>query len=492
MVEKINLANYILENISKYNGNKIAIKDDETSITYEQIPQKVKAFAYYLDSVGLKSGDRVAIVMGDCIDWCIAFLAITYIGASTVLISPKIPKQNITNMLRNSNTRGIIYDNKETDLSDMDIDKHVSCIDRIEIQISRSQLENFYQFHPDEISLWCTSSGTCGRGQRFVLHKHQCLLSAIPINIYEHDIKSSSVIFSTPKLSYQYGLANMIYGISAGAEVILSKKIPGSQHIFATVKDNSVTHLYTNATIITLLTKQKPLENYLMSVQYIVCGGDPLPKFIENRFMQIYDKHVFNGIGMAEVLTWATTQNYTTKKLGSIGKPVVGIQCQVRDSLGNLCKAYEVGELYISHPCAAVMYWNSIESTRETFCGNWVRTKDMVWYDNDGFYYYFCRFDDLIKINGSFVSPIEIEEELAQHESVDECIVGSYIDEYGMAKIESKIILKENAYVTAGDIRRFLKQKLGSDKIPKRILFVDTIAKTVTLKKIRKNIHLSV
>jgi acyl-CoA synthetase (AMP-forming)/AMP-acid ligase II len=69
---------------------------------------------------------------------------------------------------------------------------------------------------------------------------------------------------------------------------------------------------------------------------------------------------------------------------------------------------------------------------------------------------------------------------------VDECIVGSYIDEYGMAKIESKIILKENTSVTAGDIRRFLKQKLGSDKIPKRILFVDTIAKTVTLKKIRK------
>ena len=125
--------------------------------------------------------------------------------------------------------------------------------------------------------------------------------------------------------------------------------------------------------------------------------------------------------------------------------------------------------------------------TKERFFGKWFKTKDMGFVDDEGFYTYVCRADDLIKVNTSFVSPNEIENAISQHDAVSECIVLSYPGISGMTEIAAKIVLIPDKTSSAGNIRKFLADKLESHKIPKIIEFVTDIPKTITAKKIRKH-----
>jgi acyl-coenzyme A synthetase/AMP-(fatty) acid ligase len=131
------------------------------------------------------------------------------------------------------------------------------------------------------------------------------------------------------------------------------------------------------------------------------------------------------------------------------------------------------------------MYWNSIQHTRETFINGWFKTKDMVYWDEDGYLVYACRKDDIIRIKESYVNPIDIEEEILQHPAVEECVVVSIKNKFDMPEISSKIVLKNKQDLNAGELRKFLTGKFESYKIPKHIDFVDELPKTVTTKKIR-------
>jgi len=484
-VDKINLADYIICRASKHDQDKIALQDDVSKLTYKELGSKIKIFAQYLIDHDVRPGDRLGILMGDCVEWCIGFFSTLYVGANPVLLSPRIPKKNISAMIRSSNARFLIYDNNETNLEDLDIHSKIVCIDKQKILLYGTELQTHYEFHPDELTLWCSSSGTSGKGQKFVLHRHQSMLHAIDMNVKMHNINSTSVIFSTPKLSYQYGLMDMVYGLAQGGKVIVSNKIPVRQHVCDTVKNNLVTHLFTTPTIIISMIKTDQAVDDIKSVNYVLCGGESLPKFIEKRFFHLYKKNIFNGIGMAEILTWATSQTPTRKKTGTIGVPMPGTICEVRNTSGGLCAVNEIGELYIKQKTMALMYWNSLESSIETFSDGWFKTKDMVYWDQDGYLIYVCRKDDLIRVKESYVNPIDIEEEILQHPAVEECVVIGVKNKFDMPEILSKIVIKDDYNLVARDVRKFLKNKLEIHKIPKYIDFVDVLPKTVTTKKIR-------
>lgn len=484
--EKINLSDHLIQQISKHDQNKIALKDDVSVLHYKDVAVRIKTFAQYLMDRDVRAGDRVGMLFGDSIEWCIGFFAVLYVGANPVLLSPRVPAKNTSKMLKNCNARFILYDKDEIDLGNYLLHPKLVCIDKQEILIGEIEAEECYGFNPDEISLWCCSSGTSGLGQRFVLHRHQSMFNAIDINVKMHGIDKDSVTFSTAKLSFQYGLMNMIYGLIQGGTVILSNKIPARSHVCDIVRTNLVTHLFTTSGIVATMVKTDVHSDDLSSVDYVVSGGEPLPKFVEKKFAELYNKDVFNGIGMSEVLTWATSQNPTNKKFGTIGIPLDGVVCEVRDKLGNVCKPNEPGELYIRHPSVAIMYWNFAKHTKETFVGEWFKSSDIVYQDDDGFLVYVCRCDDLMRINGSYANPIEIEEQLLQHPSIEECVVTAINDQFGLPEIHTNIVLVSGHSIEPRDVRRFLSDKVETHMIPKHINFVAEIPKTVTTKKIRK------
>jgi len=486
MQETINLSNHLIESVKNHDQNKIALKDDVSCLYYKDIESNIKTFAQRLLDHKVMPGDKVGMLFGDSIEWCIGFFAVLYVGANPVLLSPRVPANNISSMLKSCCARFLLYSKAEIDLKDYDLHPNLVPIEKELILQPGPKATNYYNFNPDEISLWCCSSGTSGKGQRFVLHRHQNMFKAIDINIKMHSIDNNSVIFSTPKLSFQYGLMNMIYGLIQGGTVILSSKMPVRQNVCGAVKENNVTHLYTTPGILASMIKIDRPTNDLKSVSHVVCGGETLPKLVENKFKELYSKDIFNGIGMAEILTWATSQNPNNKKPGTIGIPLDHVTYEVRNKeTGEICNPYEYGELYVLHPSVALMYWNFAEHTKETFVKGWFKTNDIVYKDDDGFLVYVCRSDDMMKINGSYVNPIELEEQILQHPSIEECIVTSKNNQFDLPEILTNIILVEGVTLEPGDVRKFLSGKIENHMIPKHINFVTEIPRTVTTKKIR-------
>jgi len=485
-MEKINLSAHLMQQFSKHDQNKIAIKDDDSQILYKEMPNAIFNCAWLLEQQDVRPGDRIAMLMGDSIEWVISFFAVLYIGAVPVLLSPKIPKKNLENMIENCHARYIINSQCDIDLANLNLNQKIKIIQKKEI-LNKYDYKSIvpYAWHPDEMSIWCSSSGTSGKGQQYVIHRHETFFEAIKMNIEMHDITSQSVIFSSAKLSFQYGLMNMIYGLVQGGQVILSNKIPARKYVCKIIKLNKVTHFYTTPTIISSMVKIRQSSDDLQSTNYVICGGEPLPKFIEKQFFKLYNKLIFNGIGMAELITWATSQNPTRNKFGTIGVPMPGSICEIRKEDGKLCGIGELGELYIKQPTTALMYWNFAQNSRETFINGWFKSRDIVYWDDEGYIIYVCRSDDLIRIKESYVNPIDIEEEILRHPSIEECVVLSIKNKFDMPEISSKIVLKSGKIMTPSELRTFLSTKLESYKIPKYIDFVGELSKTVTTKKIR-------
>ena len=485
-MEKINLTDYLLHIFKNFDSNKIDIIDSEREITYDNLSESIIDFAGYLSEKGFHPGDKVGFLMEDSIEWCIAFFATLYLGGTPVLLSPRASSKDLCDAILTSNVRFIITCESDLNLADLTFHENTCIIKKHEIFCGDRKTTIFpYWWQPDESSFWCKSSGTSGRNQRFIVHRHKSLFDAIKINTDLHQLNDTVISFSTPKLFFTYGLLNLLGGLVKGCKVILSSKIPAGALVSNIVKTYKVTHLYATPTIFMSLIKYNGDSEDFDSVRHIACSGEYLPKYIEQTFYNKYKKSIYSGLGMAELTTWAIGQNKDQNKFGSIGVALPGVIAEVRNEQGDLCKTGEIGELYIKHPSMALMYWNSVKDSSETFVDGWVKTRDMVYKDSDNYYMYVCRKDDAIKIRGSYVKILDIEELISQHPAVEECVVINIKNKFDMPELSSKIVLKKSHNITSSEIRSFLSKKIELYKIPKHIYFVESLPKTLTTKKIR-------
>jgi benzoate-CoA ligase len=188
---------------------------------------------------------------------------------------------------------------------------------------------------------------------------------------------------------------------------------------------------------------------------------------------------------MSEVQHMTISQTPNNIMLGTIGKPLSGVEAEIRRSDGTVCAPGEVGELFIKDPSIAAYYVNDWELTKDTFVGRWLKTNDFAYVRPDGYYVFSARSSDIVKVNGEKVSLLEIENILLVHDAVEDCVVVKSSNLEGFTKITAKIIVKKDASIDVNTVRNYLRLHLESYKIPKFIEFTDTINKTATAKKIR-------
>lgn len=170
-------------------------------------------------------------------------------------------------------------------------------------------------------------------------------------------------------------------------------------------------------------------------------------------------------------------------RYGTTGKPVPGYEVQLRDDNGAPVGAGTIGDLYIKGPSAALMYWNNRDKTRQCFLGDWLKSGDKYICDADGYYTYAGRSDDMIKVSGQYVSPVEVENVLVQHEAVLEAAVIGVPDHDGLVKTKAYVVLRPGYAPdanTGADLQRYVKQHLAPFKYPRQIDFTDELPKTAT------------
>ena len=298
-------------------------------------------------------------------------------------------------------------------------------------------------------------------------------------------ITASDRCFSVAKLFFAYGLGNGLYfPFSVGATSILGPGPPEATRVFETIERHRPTLFFSVPTGYgMLLAKSRDPDYDLSSVRLAVYAGEALPAALFDRFARRFGLEILDGIGSTEALHMFIANRPGTVRKGSSGLLVPGYDARIVDQDGSPVAAGDIGNLWIAGDSVCACYWNQHDKSRHTIEGAWLRTGDKYTQDADGYYWYAGRSDDMLKVGGQWVSPIEVENALLQHVDVQECGVVGYEDGDGLVKPMAFIVLRagiEGTPARAAELEFFVRQQLADFKRPRRLTFVSELPKTAT------------
>jgi benzoate-CoA ligase len=298
-------------------------------------------------------------------------------------------------------------------------------------------------------------------------------------------VTESDVLFSAAKLCFVYGLGNALtFALATGATAVLMPERATPAAVFRRLVERQPTIFYGVPTLFAsmLASPDFPKKSDL-ALRACVSAGEALPADLGRRWKDRTGVDILEGIGSTEMMHMYISARHGDVRYGATGKAVPGYQLRIVDEEGIPVAPGELGELQISGPTSAACYWNNREKSRSTFLGPWFRSGDKFRLDEDGYYVYAGRADDMLKVSGLFVSPAEVEAALASHEAVLESAVVGRPDENQLIKPKAFVVLKEGA--NACDeltlaLQQHIKDRLAPYKYPRWIEFIPELPKTAT------------
>jgi benzoate-CoA ligase len=336
------------------------------------------------------------------------------------------------------------------------------------------------------MAFWLYSSGSTGAPKGCVHLQRDMVVCA---ELYAKGIlgiTAADRCFSVAKLFFAYGLGNALYcPLAVGATAILLPEHPTPLRVYSIIERYRPTLFFSVPTSYAMLlahTRDKP-DFDLSSIRHAVSAGEALPAPLFRRFKERFGVEILDGIGSTEILHIFITNRPGAVRPGSSGQLVPGYEARIVDEEDRPVAAGEIGNLLISGDSTCAYYWNHHEKSRATIEGRWIRTGDKYYVDEDGYYWYAGRTDDMLKPGGIWVSPIEIEAALVEHEAVLECAVVGREDDDGLTKPLAFVVLREGHEGTTElgwALQKFVRDRLPDYKRPRRVEFVPALPKTAT------------
>jgi benzoate-CoA ligase family protein len=319
----------------------------------------------------------------------------------------------------------------------------------------------------DDVAIWKFTTGSTGLPKAAVHPTHSALLSFDWYARGVLDLREADVVLPVPKLFFGYArdLA-ALYPFGVGAAGIVFPERTTPQRIFELVEEHRPTILVQVPTMMAaMLAHPDAAERDLSCLRLCTSAGEALPRELYERWRTTFGVEVLDGIGSSEAYHIYISNRPGRVRPGSTGELVPGYRAHLADN----------GELSIEGDTAALLYWNEHEKSKATFTGDTVRTGDLFERDEDGFFWYRGRADDLIKVGGIWVAPAEIEDTLLAHPDVIECaVVGQ--EQEGLTQARAFVVMRRAADGSA--LQDFVRARLSGHKVPRAISFVEELPKT--------------
>jgi benzoate-CoA ligase family protein len=496
-------ADILARNLNAGRGGKPAFIDARGTWTYGQLAERVGKFAAILRSLGVRREERVLICLLDTIDWPTAFLGCLKSGVVAVPVNTLMTEDDYRHMLADSRARVLVV----SDALYPRFQKLVEEAPDLEHVIVSGDnaygLKSFEELMDkakvctetaptvrDDIAFWLYTSGSTGRPKGAV-HCHADL--KLTDDLYGGpflDITENDVCYSVAKLFFAYGLGNALtFPMSVGACTVLLPERPTPESVAALLRRHPVTVFYAVPTFYAaFLASASAPPRADVKFRCCVSAGEALPPDVGKRWVEKYGVDILDGIGSTEMLHIFLSNRAGEVKYGTTGKPVPGYECKLIGDDGQPVKKGEMGELLIKGPTAAIMYWNNREQSCSTFLGPWTRSGDKYMEDEQGYYVYCGRHDDMLKVSGLYVSPFEVEVALATHPEVLEAAVVAWPDADALIKPKAFVVLKDQTKVADAAARdamsralqEHVKTRLAPYKYPRWIEFRQDLPKTAT------------
>ncbi|MGH8154086.1 MAG: benzoate-CoA ligase family protein, partial [Rhodanobacteraceae bacterium] len=477
--ERFNFAQYLFT-LNAGRAEKVAYIDDRGTLTYDQLATQSRRFAAALLRQGVRREERILLAMLDCREWAVAFLGSLYAGVVPVCVNTLLPPDEHAYMLEHCHAQAVftsaeLYDNFRTALA------HAAA-ESLPVVVAgaapegATAFERFVAVDPlpaptdtaaDDIAFWLYSSGSTGRPKAAV-HSHANAYWTIETygrNVLK--LRKEDVVFSAAKLFFAYGLGNgLSFPLAVGATVVLMSGRPTPAAVFAHLVEHKVTVFYGVPTLFSsmLADPNRPSRD-AVSMRLCTSAGEPLPEEIGKRFRAQFGCDILDGIGSTEMLHIFICNRAEDVRYGTTGTPVPGYEISLRNEDGSAVADGEIGDLYINGPSAALMYWTDRERSRATFQGVWTKAGDKYIRDQQGYYHYCGRSDDMLKVSGQYVSPAEVESTLISHDTVLEAAVIGVANSEGLMKTKAFVVLKP-AVTGSRDLERELHEYIKSRLAP--------------------------
>ena len=485
-------------NLAAGRARKIAYIDDDGSYTFGDLAERVNRCANALAGIGLAQEQRVLVCLLDTIDFPAVFLGAIKAGIVPIAVNTLLTTHDYDYMLRDSRARALVVSAALLPmfaplLAGMPHLRHVVVAGgdpgphRSLATLMANAGTTFAAADTtrDDACFWLYSSGSTG-APKGTVHVHGSLVAtgelfARPIL----GLREDDVVFSTAKLFFAYGLGNALtFPLVTGATAVLMAERATPAAVFERLVRHRPTIFCCVPTLFAAMLASPDLPaRGDVAIRRCTSAGEALPADIGRRFTDHFGVEILDGLGSTEMLHVYLSNRPGEVRYGTTGVPVPGYELRIVDDDGKPVPAGEVGELQIRGPSAAIGYWNNLEKSRNTFLGPWTRSGDKYSIDADGRYVYAGRSDDMLKVSGIYVSPIEVEAALITHPAVLEAAVIGHADDAELVKPKAYVVLRPGHAASdelAQALRQHVKTLLAPYKYPRWIEFIGELPKTAT------------
>ena len=506
-----NASRILFDNLSKGRGDRLALTGPLGTRSYFELCAEASQWGHGFLSLGLKRGDRILMFLDDTPAYPAAFFGAVRAGFVPLLINTLTPPDLLQFYLSDSAAtiavadaefcarfdavackdtplRTLIVVNGETGDHKGDAGDHAvpnTVIAEQWLTAFAAELAEA-DTNRNELAFWMYSSGSTGRPKGIVHLQHDMAYSDLAFAQGVLKLRPDDICFSVPKMFFAYGFGNSItFPFSAGAATLLLPGQAKPQAIFDAIGRYRPSVFFGLPTLYTSLTKAEGAGDAdFSSLRMALSAAEVLSADVFNGWKALTGLEIIEGLGSTEVLHIYLCNRPENKRLGAAGLRVPGYEVALKGSDGREVGDNQEGILWVRGDSNTPLYWNRPDKSAETIReGGWIYTGDRFVRDSDGYYFFRGRADDLIKISGQWVYPLEVALCLAEHPDVRECAV--FAAELPDRRMTLKAIVVMNSRTfderdATRMLQDFVKAKLLPYKYPREVKFIDELPKTGT------------
>jgi benzoate-CoA ligase family protein len=502
--EKLNIAAHFLDAPAALHPERLAIVGEPREISYRELSAVANRAGSALRAQGVSRGDRILIVLPDSAEFVAAFFGAAKIGAVAVPVNPFARSSDYIHYLENCEPRAAIVHSEAL----AEFLPASSVLPQVPIIVVGEEKSDLHGVSSAKWSPWIAAASdqlvavdtapqdpafmlyTSGSGgaPKAAVHRHADMLYA-SLNYAQKilGLREDDVTFSVSKLFFAYGLGNgMYFPLAAGARTLLNPARTTVAHVIEMVARHRPTVFFAVPTLYAAILREAERPGSRVdfsSIRMCVSAGETLPAEIFNAWKRRFELEILDGIGSTEMLHVFISSVPGKCKPGSCGFPVPGYEVKIVEENRESVPDGEIGNLWVRGGSAFAEYWRIPELTVRAKRGDWVVTGDKFFRDSEGYFHYCGRADDMLKVAGMWVSPMEVENALLGHPHVAEVTVVGATDERGLSYSVAHVVLRGNMHgseILAGEICEHVKARLGSYKVPREVKFCSELPKTVT------------
>lgn len=504
MPEGYNASRILFDNLSKGRGERMALTGPAGTRSYTTLCAEASQWGHGFLSLGLTRGDRILMFLDDTPAYPAAFFGAVRAGFVPLLINTLTPPDLLQFYLSDAGASVAVADAefcsrfdavacKDTPLTTLIVVNGAATQHAVAKAIAADAwLKDFptglaeADTHRNEMAFWMYSSGSTGRPKGIVHLQHDMAYSEAAFARHVLKLGPDDICFSVPKIFFAYGFGNSItFPFAAGAATLLLPGQPKPATIFEAIGRFRPSVFFGLPTLYTSLTKAEGAQaTDFSSLRMALSAAEVLSADVFNGWKTLTGLEIVEGLGSTEALHIYLSNRPDRKKPGAAGLRVPGYEVALRDKDGREVGDDEEGILWVRGDSNTPLYWNRPDKSAETIRdGGWIYTGDRFVRDSDGFHFFRGRADDLIKISGQWVYPLEVELCLAEHPDVRECAVFAAELPDRRMTLKAVVVMNRSGFDTDDATKRlqdFVKAKLLPYKYPREIRFIEELPKTGT------------